>query len=95
MERKSVLRWLNWFYSLEIQQYELYENQFRRSKDEYIAKVLNHVSEVEHGHAHKLANQIKYLGANLCFCINSVRDCSSCVLKQPPSIITASRVSSS
>ncbi len=42
---------LNWFYTLELAQVDLYLNQAKRCKDDYIARILTKAAEVELKHA--------------------------------------------
>jgi len=42
---------LNWFYTMELTQLDLYLNQAKRSKDDYIARVLVKTAEIELKHA--------------------------------------------
>lgn len=51
MNKNILLKWLNWFYTLEMSQVELYLNQARYSNDAYLASVLLSMAETETGHA--------------------------------------------
>ncbi|AGB41441.1 bacterioferritin (cytochrome b1) [Halobacteroides halobius DSM 5150] len=62
MKPKKMLIWLNWFYFLEINQYELYKRQQQESKDDYIKKVLDKFATIEKEHAKKIKKEITNLG---------------------------------
>ncbi|AGA67598.1 ubiquinone biosynthesis protein COQ7 [Desulfitobacterium dichloroeliminans LMG P-21439] len=62
MDREDLLRRLNWFYSLEINQVELYKVQANQFKDFYAGKVFKHVASIEQSHVDNIANQITSLG---------------------------------
>ncbi len=55
---------LNWFYTLELSQVDLYLNQAKRSKDEYIARILVAVAEIELNHAQGFEKFILELGGH-------------------------------
>lgn len=62
MDNDTLLKWLNWFYTLEIGQVDLYLNQAKETKDEYIAHVLLKVAEIEARHARVFREIIYKLG---------------------------------
>ncbi len=51
MNRNILLKWLNWFYTLEMSQVELYLNQAKQSNDTYLTGVLLNMAETETKHA--------------------------------------------
>jgi bacterioferritin len=63
MERTKLLRKLNWFYSLETQQYKMYSKQAARIEDKYIRRVFNQLSEIEREHAYEIKEYIVSLGS--------------------------------
>lgn len=62
MEKEDVLRRLNWFYTLEINQVEMYSGQRRQVDDRYVKEVLERVAEIEHGHVENIRQKILELG---------------------------------
>lgn len=63
MDDNILLKWLNWFYSLEIGQVDLYINQAKKCKDMYIAHALLNVAEIECKHAEMFNDIIVRLGS--------------------------------
>ncbi|WP_337988147.1 ferritin-like domain-containing protein [Dehalobacter sp. DCM] len=53
---------MNWFYSLELNQVDLYMAQSKLVKDIYISKVLERSSFIEQQHVDNIAAQIKKFG---------------------------------
>jgi len=64
MNNEELIHKLNWFYSLELNQVDLYMAQSKqiRNKDFYISKVLERASYIEQQHVDKIADKIKSLG---------------------------------
>ncbi|GAB6136897.1 ferritin-like domain-containing protein [Halanaerobaculum tunisiense] len=62
MEDRRLIKILNWFYFLEINQYQLYKKQKEESKDDYIKKVLDKFAKVEKDHVLILEREIRHLG---------------------------------
>jgi bacterioferritin len=62
METKNVLTKLNWFYSLEMNQVDLYLAQSKQMADMYLKKTLERVAEVEQGHVDNIREKILSLG---------------------------------
>lgn len=62
MEKSDLLLKLNWFYSLEAEQVDLYKKQSLMVSDEYISRILMKISEVEKGHVENIAALIEKLG---------------------------------
>lgn len=62
MESKKIMAKLNWFYSLELNQVDLYMAQSKKTEDIYISKVLERASYIEQQHVDNIAAKIKKLG---------------------------------
>lgn len=62
MTREEILARLNWFYSLELNQVDLYTAQSRQQEDIYLQRVLERVAGIEQQHVDNIAAQIKRLG---------------------------------
>ncbi|GAB6098584.1 ferritin-like domain-containing protein [Halanaerocella petrolearia] len=62
MQDSELLLKLNWFYFLEINQYQLYKKQYKRSKDDYIKKVLDKFASTEKTHINFFKQEIERLG---------------------------------
>ncbi|HHT48142.1 MAG TPA: ferritin-like domain-containing protein [Firmicutes bacterium] len=62
MEREDLLFKLNWFYSLEVSQVDLYLAQSKRFKGTYESIVFARTAAVEQQHVEKLAVIIRELG---------------------------------
>ena len=63
MKEEDLLRQLNWFYSLEIEQVDLYTTQARAATDIYLRQVLTRVADIEQRHVTNLAAEIRRRGA--------------------------------
>lgn len=64
MDREELMRRLNWFYSLELNQVELYKAQAKQFKDHYAGQVFERVATIEQSHVDNVANRIKSIGGN-------------------------------
>lgn len=62
MDKSQLIHELNWFYTLELNQVELYTAQSKKVDDQYISKVLEKSAEIEEGHVYNIAAKIKELG---------------------------------
>jgi len=64
MTNDELVNKLNWFYSLELNQVDLYMAQSKqtRNKDFYVSKVLERASYIEQQHVDNIADKIKSLG---------------------------------
>ena len=62
MEKEKLIRKLNWFYSLEVNQVDLYAAQSKLVDVMYIKKTLERVSMIEQKHVENIAKKIKELG---------------------------------
>lgn len=63
MDRAVLIRKLNWFYSLELNQVDLYQAQSQQVDDIYIGKTLERVAVIEQQHVDNIAEVIKEMGA--------------------------------
>ncbi|MCW3490703.1 ferritin-like domain-containing protein, partial [Dethiobacter alkaliphilus] len=63
MDSKELIHKLNWFYSLELNQVDLYMAQSNQIDDIYIRKALERASYVEQQHVDNIAEIIKELGS--------------------------------
>lgn len=62
MERKAIIRKLNWFYSLEHNQVNLYMTQSKQTDDLYIKRVFNKAATIEQRHIDLIGAKIEELG---------------------------------
>ncbi|MBC7325967.1 MAG: ferritin-like domain-containing protein [Moorella sp. (in: Bacteria)] len=63
MDEKALMRSLNWFYSLEVEQVDLYRTQARAATDIYLQQVLTRVAAIEQEHVLNLEAEIRRRGA--------------------------------
>jgi bacterioferritin len=63
LDKNQLIHKLNFFYSLELNQVELYTTQSKKVDDQYISKVLEKSAQIEEGHVYNIAAQIRELGA--------------------------------
>jgi len=63
LNKEQIIRKLNWFYSLELNQVELYIAQSKQSDDIYLSKVFERAASIEQQHVNNIAQKIKELGA--------------------------------
>ncbi|MFZ7104158.1 MAG: ferritin-like domain-containing protein [Peptococcaceae bacterium] len=63
MNKEQIISKLNWFYSLELNQVDLYMAQSKQTEDIYLSKVLERASYVEQQHVDNIAEKIKDLGS--------------------------------
>ncbi len=59
---KKIIRKLNWFYTLEKNQVDLYTARSENVRDIYLKKTLKRVSLIEQKHVGNIADQIKSYG---------------------------------
>ncbi|HHV64645.1 MAG TPA: ferritin-like domain-containing protein [Peptococcaceae bacterium] len=64
MDKKSLIKRLNWFFSLELNQVDLYKAQSKAFAEEYAGLVFERLSQIEQGHVDNIGAKIKELGAN-------------------------------
>lgn len=62
MDKEELISSLNWFYSLELNQVDLYLAQNKKFSEQYGGMVLERVAEIEQGHADSISTKIKELG---------------------------------
>lgn len=62
MDKKELINSLNWFYSLETSQVELYIAQSKKFTDSYGGLVLERAAQTESNHRDLLSAKIKELG---------------------------------
>ena len=62
MNKQQLIRKLNWFYSLELNQVELYQVQGKAVDDIYLKKLLERVAKIEQGHVDNISDYIYKLG---------------------------------
>ena len=63
MNREQIIKKLNWFYSLELNQVDLYMAQSKGVDDVYLSKVFERASYVEQQHVDNIAEKIKEMGS--------------------------------
>jgi bacterioferritin len=62
MDTEQLVSKLNWFYSLEINQVDLYQAQSKSFSDLYSGLIFERVSAIEQGHVDNIKETIKRLG---------------------------------
>ncbi|MBM7624068.1 demethoxyubiquinone hydroxylase family protein [Sporohalobacter salinus] len=62
MKQEDIIKKLNWFYSLEHNQVDLYTTQSKNTTDPYIKKTFARISTIEQQHVNVIADKIKELG---------------------------------
>ncbi|MFZ5898364.1 MAG: demethoxyubiquinone hydroxylase family protein [Bacillota bacterium] len=62
MNKKELLAKLNWFYSLEVEQVDLYTMQAHAMDDIYLQKTLARIAMIEQQHVDNIAAEIRRLG---------------------------------
>lgn len=62
MDRHALIAKLNWFYSLELEQVDLYTAQSEAAEDIYLSRALSRVAGIEQQHVDNIAAEIKRLG---------------------------------
>jgi len=63
VHEKELVTKLNWFYSLELNQVDLYTAQAHAMEDIYLAKTLARIAAIEQQHVDNMAAEIKRRGA--------------------------------
>lgn len=63
MKKEDLLNSLNWFYTLELNQVDLYKALSEKFSDNYEGIVFEHIAQIEQGHADNIAAKIKELGS--------------------------------
>lgn len=62
MDKKQLIKHLNWFYSLELNQVDLYVSQSKAFAGQYSEIVFGRLSSIEQGHVENIGAKIKELG---------------------------------
>ena len=62
LTEKDILKKLNWFYSLEMNQVSLYHAQSKKVNDIYLKKTLERVAVIEDQHVKNIADMINQYG---------------------------------
>ncbi len=62
MDNKTIMLKLNWFYSLELSQVDLYTAQAHALEDIYLAKTFAKIAAIEQQHVDNLAREIERRG---------------------------------
>ncbi|NLI93168.1 MAG: ferritin-like domain-containing protein [Peptococcaceae bacterium] len=62
MDKEQLISRLNWFYSLELNQVDLYKSQSKAFENEYAGLVFEQLSSIEQGHVENIGIKIKELG---------------------------------
>lgn len=63
MDKDQLISRLNWFYSLELNQVDLYKAQSKAFADEYVGLVFKRLAVIEQGHVENLSARITEMGA--------------------------------
>lgn len=63
MDEQKIINKLNWFYSLELNQVDLYMAQSKRVSDIYLSKVFERAAYIEQQHVDNIAEKIKEFGS--------------------------------
>lgn len=63
MNERELVAKLNWFYSLELNQVDIYTAQARAVEDIYLAKTFARIAAIEQQHVDNMAAEIKRRGA--------------------------------
>ncbi len=62
MRNDTLIAKLNWFYSLELEQVDLYTAQSKATEDIYLSKALARIAVIEQQHVDNMAAEIKRVG---------------------------------
>ncbi|MDK2799392.1 MAG: hypothetical protein PWP27_2445 [Clostridiales bacterium] len=62
MDKEQLISKLNWFYSFELNQVDLYTSQSKSTEDDYIALAFERIAYIEQQHVDNIGNKIKKLG---------------------------------
>lgn len=62
MDEETLINKLNWFYSLELNQVDIYTAQSKSANDIYLSKVLARTAAIEQQHVNGIAAEIKKRG---------------------------------
>lgn len=67
MDKEWLLAKLNWFYSLEINQVEMYKTQSRKTRNPHLKLALKKFADIEQGHVENIRELIEKMGHNPTF----------------------------
>ncbi|MCL5058613.1 MAG: ferritin-like domain-containing protein [Actinobacteria bacterium] len=62
MVKAALIVKLNWFYSLELEQVDLYTAQSQATEDIYLSKTLARIAVIEQQHVDNIAGEIRRIG---------------------------------
>lgn len=62
LDKKAIIQKLNWFYSLELNQVDLYSAQSKSVQDIYIKRTLERVAAIEEQHVKNISDMIRQYG---------------------------------
>lgn len=62
MDKGQLIARLNWFYSLELNQVDLYMAQSKAFANEYAGPVFERLAQIEQGHVENISRKIRELG---------------------------------
>lgn len=62
MDKDALIVKLNWFYSLELQQVDIYTAQSKATEDIYLSKTLARIAVIEQQHVDNIAAEIRRMG---------------------------------
>ena len=63
LDKERLLERLNWFYSLELNQVDLYKAQSKAFQKDYTGRVFERLAVIEQGHVDNIGVKIRELGA--------------------------------
>jgi bacterioferritin len=63
LDKERLLERLNWFYSLELNQVDLYKSQSKAFQNDYTGRVFERLAVIEQGHVDNIGAKIRELGA--------------------------------
>lgn len=64
MDKDQLISRLNWFFSLELNQVDLYKSQSKAFANEYAGIVFDRIASIEQGHVENISAKIKELGGS-------------------------------
>jgi len=64
MEKDAIIKKLQWFYVLELNQVNLYLAQSKQVEDFYLRQTLLRIAEVEQGHVENIRAKLQLLGVS-------------------------------
>ena len=64
LDKEKLISQLNWFYSLELNQVDLYKSQSKAFSDEYAGLVFEKLADIEQLHVDNISAKIRELGSS-------------------------------